>query len=78
MFYYIILKIYPLGKLPIEQNWRTMCFFIDFLIVKQANDTRDALSKTLYGKLFTWIVVCINKLLAPGKLSYAIVFCNML
>ncbi|XP_041497544.1 myosin-IIIa isoform X1 [Microtus oregoni] len=31
--------------------------------VEKATDVRDAMSKTLYGRLFSWIVNCINSLL---------------
>ena len=35
--------------------------------VQEAEATRDAMAKALYGRLFDWIVNFINKLLSPGK-----------
>lgn len=35
--------------------------------LQEAEATRDAMAKALYGRLFDWIVNFINKLLSPGK-----------
>ena len=36
----------------------------------EALDVRDAMSKSLYGRLFSWIVNKINVLLQPDKQMY--------
>lgn len=35
--------------------------------LQEAEATRDAMAKALYGRLFDWIVNFINKLLSPNK-----------
>lgn len=36
----------------------------------QADDTRDALAKAIYGRLFSWIVCKVNDLLGPKGQRY--------
>lgn len=37
--------------------------------VQEAEATRDAMSKAIYGRLFDWIVNQINRLLSPGRIA---------